>query len=241
MATGWIIKRNNKENGPFSAQQLKKFATSGKLKPDDWIRKESGNKFQKAQSVKGLFPEESLVEASAGDSADIGNMDLSAYGDLPMEDDDYGDEDYGDETGRPSRSKTKTPPRAGGKRTSKKSGGKSGKGKSKGKKNKVSYEDDPMNDLFWGTTLVGIAISALFYMDPETWELPEIMITVHEYTGRFGVSVVILLASLIFFIPAYQKIQRIQDKGQKIPWHLPTLGWLIFGIFGNSDEGGGEE
>ena len=235
MATGWIIKRNDKENGPFSAQQLKKLATSGKLKPEDLVRKQPGGKYQRANSIKGLFPEDSLEDADAGDTADFANIDISRFGDLPMEEeDDYGDEeDYGGGGKRRSKSATKSPPRAGGK--GKKSGGGKSKGKS-GKKNKVSWEDDPINDLFWGSAMICFAVGTLFFMDPATYELPDIVVTIHEYSGRFGVSVFLLLVSLIFFVPAYQKIQRIKDNGQKIPWHFPTLAWLVVGLFIGSEE-----
>ena len=122
MATGWIIKRNNKENGPFSSQQLKKLAETGKLKPADLIRKEPGGKFQPAKAIKGLFPEESADDDAGGDSEEFANVDISRYGDLPMEEDEEGDDAP---RGRRSKSGTKSPPRAGGKRK--------GKGKSRKK------------------------------------------------------------------------------------------------------------
>ena len=55
MASGWIVKRNNKELGPFSAAQLKKLVEMGTLRPTDLIRKEESGKFVKAEKVKGLF------------------------------------------------------------------------------------------------------------------------------------------------------------------------------------------
>jgi hypothetical protein len=228
MAAGWIIKRNNKENGPFSAQQLKKLATSGKLKREDLIRKEPGGKFMQATAVKGLFPEEDLEEADAGDSADFANVDISRFRDLPMADDE--DDEDAPRKRRPKGGTAK----AGVKR--KKAGTKTGKGKSGKKGKRADWEDDPVNDLFWGGTLVCFAVGVLFYMDPETWELPAFMETIHEHTGRFGVSVVLLLLSLIFFIPAFQKIGRLKERGKPIPWHLPALGWLLAGLLSSSEE-----
>lgn len=227
MAAGWIIKRNDKENGPFSAQQLKKLATSGKLKREDLIRKEPGGKFMRANAVKGLFPEEELEEADAGDSADFANVDISRYGDLPMNDED--DEDGEPRKRRSKGGGTKAPPRAGGKRK------KTAKGKSGKKGKKDDWEDDPVNDLFWGGTLVSFAVGVLFFMDPEEYELPGIMVTIHEHTGRFGVSVFLLLVSLIFFVPAFQKIGRLKARGKSIPWHLPALGWLLGGLLSSEE------
>jgi GYF domain 2 len=128
MAAGWIIKRNNKENGPFSPQQLKQLAASGKLKPEDLIRKEPGGKFQPAKSIKGLFPQESVEEAAEGDSAEFAKVDISRYGDLPMEEDDE-DADSG--------SRKKRPPKGKGK----KSASKSGKGKKSGTKGKSGKKE----------------------------------------------------------------------------------------------------
>ncbi len=111
MAAGWIIKRNDKENGPFSPQQLKQLASSGKLKPEHLIRKEPGGKFQPAKSIKGLFPEPTSEKAvSSSDSAEFANIDISRYGDVPMSEEDEASEDKK-------------------KRKRKKSASKSGKGK----------------------------------------------------------------------------------------------------------------
>jgi hypothetical protein len=37
-------------------------------------------------------------------------------------------------------------------------------------------------------------------------------------------------------VPAFQKIGRLKEKGQSIPWHLPTMAWLFAGLLGGSDE-----
>ena len=230
MATGWIIKRNNKESGPFSPQQLKQLASSGKLKPEDLLRKEPGGKFQRANSIKGLFPEKAAEEDEddTTDSAEFANIDISRFGDLPMEEDDD-DEDDG-----PPKKRSKSggaSAKSGGRK--KKAGSKKGKGK-KGKK-EVSWQDDPINDLFFGSLMIFIAIGFMFFMDPATYELPDFMVKIHEFSGRFGVGAAVLLGSLIFFIPAFQKIQRLKAKGQSIPWHLPNLMWIFGGLFSSED------
>lgn len=233
MPAGWIIKRKDKENGPFSAQQLKAFATSGKLKPEDLIRKEPGGKFVRANSVKGLFPEESLEDADPADSVDIANIDISRYAELPMEDEDEDEDDEG-EGRKKSRGKTggKSSSRAGGKgkkRLNKRE-------KSKAKKEEFIWENDPVNDLFLGVVLLFFAVGFLFFMDPETYELPELMVTIYDYTGRFGVSAFIILVSLIFWIPGFQKINRLKAKGYSIPWHFPNVYINWNNLFGGSED-----
>lgn len=51
----WFVNRNGKQAGPFESAQLKKFASEGKIKPDDQIRRDDQEKWHKAESVKGLF------------------------------------------------------------------------------------------------------------------------------------------------------------------------------------------
>jgi GYF domain 2 len=51
----WFMIRDGKELGPFTAQQLKDMATSGKLRTDDLVRREDMQRVTKAGTVKGLF------------------------------------------------------------------------------------------------------------------------------------------------------------------------------------------
>jgi hypothetical protein len=51
----WIIKRNGKEAGPFETNQLKRLASSGKIKADDQIRRDDQVAWYRAESIKGLF------------------------------------------------------------------------------------------------------------------------------------------------------------------------------------------
>jgi hypothetical protein len=55
MASQWIVKRGEKEQGPFTSPQLRQLASSGKLRTTDRIRKEGCDKFVPADKVKGLF------------------------------------------------------------------------------------------------------------------------------------------------------------------------------------------
>ena len=61
MATEWFVRRGEKTSGPFNSKQLKSLAKSGRLKPEDLIRKGSEGKFFPITRVQGLFeapPEE---------------------------------------------------------------------------------------------------------------------------------------------------------------------------------------
>ena len=229
MAAGWIIKRNNKENGPFSSQQLKQFAVAGKLKREDLIRKEPGGKFMPANSIKGLFPEEKPPEEEAWDDEAFLNVDISRYQDVPA-----GEDDEDEEEERPRKRKGGTKTRSGSTGKGKKAGSKTKKGKSR-KKDEDDWEDDPVNDLFFGGLLVFFGVGTMFFMNPEEYELPGLMVTIHEYTGRFGVAAFLILLSLIFWVQAFQKIGRLREKGKPIPWHLPVIAWLFAGLF-SSDE-----
>ena len=71
MATEWFVRRGEKTSGPFTSKQLKSLANSGRLKPEDLIRKGSEGKFSPITRVQGLFDqpiaEESPVEANPPD------------------------------------------------------------------------------------------------------------------------------------------------------------------------------
>lgn len=58
----WHVKRNGKNYGPYSDQQLKKLAMDGKLKPDDMIRREDKISWREAHHIQGLFTDSSLNE-----------------------------------------------------------------------------------------------------------------------------------------------------------------------------------
>lgn len=66
MAQDWFIIRDGKETGPFTAQQLKQMVVSGKLQPDDKVRRSDMKTAIRAGSIKGLF---ASVEATATKSS----------------------------------------------------------------------------------------------------------------------------------------------------------------------------
>ncbi len=55
MASRWIVKRGEKERGPFTSPQLKSLANSGQLKRTDLVTKQGQNRYVAAEKVKGLF------------------------------------------------------------------------------------------------------------------------------------------------------------------------------------------
>ena len=56
MANLWHCKRQDKQFGPFSDQQLKQLAASGKLQPSDMVQREGTDQWVPANRLKGLFP-----------------------------------------------------------------------------------------------------------------------------------------------------------------------------------------
>jgi hypothetical protein len=51
----WFVIRDGKETGPFTAQRLREMAASGKLQPDDKVRRGDMKTATKASAIKGLF------------------------------------------------------------------------------------------------------------------------------------------------------------------------------------------
>jgi hypothetical protein len=62
----WYYARDNKQNGPVSAVELKRLATAGEIKPDDLVWREGMAEWSPAKNVRGLFDE----EGRAGGPAD---------------------------------------------------------------------------------------------------------------------------------------------------------------------------
>lgn len=56
MANLWHYKRQGEQFGPFSDQQLKQLAVSGKLQPSDMVQQEGSAEWVPANRLKGLFP-----------------------------------------------------------------------------------------------------------------------------------------------------------------------------------------
>ena len=54
----WYFSKNNQQQGPVSAEQLKQLAASGQLQPTDMVWKEGMGQWAEARKLKGLFPTE---------------------------------------------------------------------------------------------------------------------------------------------------------------------------------------
>jgi hypothetical protein len=57
MSKHWYCKLDDKEQGPFSASELKGLVSEGRLRPGDPIRRDDQKKWTSARHVQGLFPE----------------------------------------------------------------------------------------------------------------------------------------------------------------------------------------
>ena len=51
----WLVLKSGKEFGPFSTQQMKSLADSGKLKPDNQVRRDETEVVYQASEIEGLF------------------------------------------------------------------------------------------------------------------------------------------------------------------------------------------
>ncbi len=63
MSRQWFVRRGNKEVGPLSAARLRELAASGKIGPDDKVRRDDREQFVPASRIPGLFPEDEFPEA----------------------------------------------------------------------------------------------------------------------------------------------------------------------------------
>jgi hypothetical protein len=52
----WFVIRGDKQFGPFSSRQLRELATSGKVVPEDLVRRSDMDRPTSAKRIKGLFP-----------------------------------------------------------------------------------------------------------------------------------------------------------------------------------------
>jgi hypothetical protein len=64
MSKHWYCKLEGKEQGPFSASELKGLVSEGRLRPEDPIRRDDHKKWTSAWHVKGLFPEGARRQSS---------------------------------------------------------------------------------------------------------------------------------------------------------------------------------
>jgi hypothetical protein len=55
MPGSWFVRRGDQEKGPFSSSKLRQLAASGRLRPEDAIRKDGHQEWVNASAVRGLF------------------------------------------------------------------------------------------------------------------------------------------------------------------------------------------
>jgi hypothetical protein len=65
----FIVRDGGKEEGPFSGQQLKQMAASGRLKRTDLVRRGDAQSAKRASDIKGLLPEGAATPAGATPAA----------------------------------------------------------------------------------------------------------------------------------------------------------------------------
>ncbi len=70
MTHDWFVVHDGKEQGPFTAHQLKEMAATGKLQPDDKVRRGDMKAASKASAIKGLFTGKSRTPAPTGPNTD---------------------------------------------------------------------------------------------------------------------------------------------------------------------------
>lgn len=186
MATGFYVKRGEKEQGPFSSKDLKNFAAAGKLKKTDKIRKDNSQKYYPAESVKGLFdvPAPAKKRKSArkaeveyagvevieeGDASDFDTYDdefgdVAEFDDVEFVDeyDEFDDvEEFEPEPARKRRSRSPAgpPPARRGAKAKKKSSS-TGKPKKKKPVKKADDEEDEEEDGPWANLFYGVSCIA---------------------------------------------------------------------------------
>jgi len=67
----WHILRNGNEHGPFDDARLKQLAASGKLNPDDLVRRDDATTVRMAKEIKGLFVSATSSAAMSSSSATL--------------------------------------------------------------------------------------------------------------------------------------------------------------------------
>lgn len=69
MADQWFVGQEGKRFGPFTAEQLRKLASSGQIQTTDQVWKEGMAKWVAASKVKGLFPEHGKPDPPGANAA----------------------------------------------------------------------------------------------------------------------------------------------------------------------------
>ncbi|WP_052639963.1 GYF domain-containing protein [Zavarzinella formosa] len=71
MKPEWYYTSAGQQLGPFTAADMKKFAESGKLKPDDLVWKEGMANWVAAKAVKGIFPAPAAPAPKAAEPEEV--------------------------------------------------------------------------------------------------------------------------------------------------------------------------
>jgi len=66
MAASWYVEQRERTLGPLTGSQLKELAASGRLGPDNLVRRGDHPKKVRAADVRGLFPTPMMVSSPSG-------------------------------------------------------------------------------------------------------------------------------------------------------------------------------
>lgn len=72
MAGQWIVKRGERQAGPYTSPQLRSLALSGQLRRTDLVTRQGSGRFVKAEEVRGL----SFAESAGEEDEDIGTVEI---------------------------------------------------------------------------------------------------------------------------------------------------------------------
>jgi hypothetical protein len=182
MASRWIVKRGEKQAGPFTSPQLRGLALSGQLRRSDRVTRQGSNRFVNAEEVRGLtFPD---FAEEVPDDLEYGTVEIIDEGEpvilVPAVDEPkfvdyiYDADDDDDEKPEPVRSRRSknvgSPSSIGPSRRSSRLD-KPARRKPARKKAGGEEEDDddgPWTYLISGVASIGIGIGLAYHIDETT-------------------------------------------------------------------------
>ncbi|HEY4310048.1 MAG TPA: DUF805 domain-containing protein [Pirellulales bacterium] len=83
MADEWFYSQGGNRVGPVSAAQLRQFAESGTITPDDWVWKQGMQDWIPARRINGLFPQPADLSVMSEEPRHVGAMAAPAQGSAP--------------------------------------------------------------------------------------------------------------------------------------------------------------
>lgn len=236
MASSWIVKRGDKEGGPFTSPQLRSLAKSGQLRRTDLVTREGSQRFVKAEEIKGLnFPPRAQVlheEAEYGLVEIIDDEEpvivIEAVDEPKVVDYDY---DYNVEDGedeppppprsRGSRNRVIAAPvgrSSGSRRSARREKPEKQRKPAKKTSGEEEDEDGPWANLAYGLACLAGGVILFIVMsneDPNTWEtgrrggfLIVILKLIYNIGGRWTVLGLLVLCSGLFFWPAANQFRK---------------------------------